>query len=160
MYDAREDATGDQQTANSSAYRQGIINNEIKWIRAIQAILGAPVSAPQELLEMTFEQLQALSLSLLEAARNRMSPDMVVDRARQKAIRDRPWILNGIHRERQRGRGVASEILVIRGLQETLAVPPTDEQELRILTIEQLQQLKHGLVQALRERMAQESLKP
>jgi hypothetical protein len=89
-----------------------------------------------------------------------MSPDMVMDRERQKAIRDRLWILNCIHRERQRGREVASDIFVIRGLQETLAVPPTDEQELRILTIEQLQQLKHGLVQALREQMAQESLKP
>ncbi len=65
MYDAPEDATGDRQSANSSAYRQGVVDNEIQWIQAMQAIRGAPVSASLELLEMTLDHLRTLSRSLL-----------------------------------------------------------------------------------------------
>ncbi len=85
---------------------------------------------------------------------------MVVDRGRQKAIRDRLWILSYIHPERQRGRKVASAIVVIHSLQETLAVPLTEAQELRLLTTERLQELEHGLMQALRERVSPKSPKP
>ena len=42
MHDARETATEDQPTAIDSAFRQGEINNEIKWIRALYEILGEP----------------------------------------------------------------------------------------------------------------------
>ena len=40
MNDARETATEDQQAAIDSAFRQGEINNEIKWIRTLYEILG------------------------------------------------------------------------------------------------------------------------
>ena len=84
MYDAREKAIRDQQWILNSVNRayqkgeregeiKGETKGEIKLIRALQGILGVPVTEEQDLRAMTLEQLEALTSSLQEKLRNRAS---------------------------------------------------------------------------------------
>ncbi len=80
--------------------------------------------------------------------------------AREKAIRDRKWELNGAFREGQREgeiRGkiegkAEGEIKLIRTLQGILDIPVSEEQNLRAMTLEQLEALTTGLQEKLRNR--------
>jgi len=77
MYDARERARRDQETALDSAYRQGELKGRIKdrieMIQGLQGILRVAVSSEEELRAMTFEELQSLTSQLQEDIRNRVS---------------------------------------------------------------------------------------
>ena len=59
MSDAVEKAMEDRETAISSAFRRGEVENEIQWIRTLQQMLGWPSGDEQESLQMTLEHLQA-----------------------------------------------------------------------------------------------------
>ena len=84
--------------------------------------------------------------------------------AREKAIRDRKWELNGAFREGQREgeirgkiegeiRGKAEGgIKLIRTLQGILDIPVSEEQDLRAMTLEQLEALTSSLQEKLRNR--------
>jgi predicted transposase/invertase (TIGR01784 family) len=81
MYDAREKAIRDRQWLLNAAERQGEAKGEIKGaiegkievVRALQGILCAPVSQEQELRGMTLEELSALTSSLQDQIRGRLS---------------------------------------------------------------------------------------
>ena len=73
--------------------------------------------------------------------------------AREKAIRDRKWQLNSAFREGERkgeikgeikGK-IQGEIKLIRTLQELLHIPVSEEQDLRAMTLEQLEALTSSL---------------
>ena len=85
-----------------------------------------------------------------------ISEDKAMYDAREKAIRDRKWELNGAFREGQREgeiRGkIEGKIETIQTLQGILRVPVSEEQELRTLTLEQLQALTSSLQEKLRNR--------
>ena len=78
--------------------------------------------------------------------------------AREKAIRDRQWQLNAAFREGQREGEIKGEINDrierIQSLQGILRVPVSDEQELRAMTVEQLQSLTHSLQEDIRNRLS------
>ncbi len=71
MYDAREKAIRDRQTALNSARREGEIKGEIKMIRMLQGLLCTPVSEEESLRVMSLEQLESLTSSLQEQLRGR-----------------------------------------------------------------------------------------
>lgn len=68
MYDARERARRDQQTAVNSAIRRGRLEGKIEML---QGILGLPASGEDDLRALSLEQLQALTSTLQEQLRNR-----------------------------------------------------------------------------------------
>jgi hypothetical protein len=76
--------------------------------------------------------------------------------ARKKAIRDRKWELNAAFREGQREGEIEGEIKgkieTIQMLQGILRVPVSEGQELRTLTLEQLQATMDDLREKLRNR--------
>jgi predicted transposase/invertase (TIGR01784 family) len=75
MYDARQLAIRDRETALHSAYQEGVnegeIKGEIKLIRALQGILGLPVTEERELQAMTLAQLAAITSGLQANLRTR-----------------------------------------------------------------------------------------
>ena len=73
MYDAREKAIRDRNWQLNAARREGEIKGKIELIRTLQGILSIPVSEEQDLCEMTLEQLEALTSSLQERIRTRLS---------------------------------------------------------------------------------------
>ncbi len=156
MHDARETATEDQPTAIDSALRQGAINNEIKWIRALYEILGERRPDRRDLPALTFKHLQALSACLLEHVRSRLlPPQTAADASRLRAACDRLWEFDAAFDEGlQRGSEAATNIYLIRRLQETFNLPPTDEEELRSLTFKDLQAVKDGVLRIARERVS------
>ena len=77
-----------------------------------------------------------------------ISEDKAMYDAREKAIRDRKWELNGAFREGK----IEGKIETIQALQGILSVPVSEEQELRTLTLEQLQALASSLQEKLRNR--------
>ena len=84
--------------------------------------------------------------------------------AREKAIRDRKWELNSAFREGERegeikgkvegkveGK-IEGEIKLIRTLQGILHAPVSEEQNLRAMSLEQLEALTSSLQEKLRNR--------
>jgi len=72
--------------------------------------------------------------------------------AREKAIRDRQWQLNAAVREGEIKGKIEGEIKLIRTLQGILCVPPSEEHDLRGMTLEQLEALTSSLQEKLRGR--------
>ena len=87
-----------------------------------------------------------------------ITEDKAMYDAREKAIRDRQWQLNAAFREGQREGEIKGEINDrierIQSLQGILRVPVSDEQELRAMTVEQLQSLTHSLQEDIRNRLS------
>jgi predicted transposase/invertase (TIGR01784 family) len=81
-----------------------------------------------------------------------ISEDKAMYDAREKAIRDRKWELSSAFREGEREGEIKGKIESIRMLQGLLNVPVSEEQELRTLTLEQLQALTSSLQENLRNR--------
>jgi hypothetical protein len=77
-----------------------------------------------------------------------ISEDKAMYDAREKAIRDRKWELNGAFREGE----IKGEIKLIRTLQAILDIPVGEEQNLRAMTLEQLEALTSSLQEKLRSR--------
>ncbi len=73
--------------------------------------------------------------------------------AREKAIRDRKWELNAAFREGEREGEVKGKIELIRTLQGILQTSSSEEQQLRAMTLEQLESLTSSLQEQLRNRM-------
>jgi predicted transposase/invertase (TIGR01784 family) len=81
MYDSREKAVRDQRWLVSAARLEGEregeirgkIEGKIELIRTLQGILNVPPNEEAELRAMTLEQLESLTNSLQEKARNRTS---------------------------------------------------------------------------------------
>ena len=71
MYDAREKAMRDQQWALNAAHREGEIKGEIKLIRTLEGILGLALSNVEDLQKLHLEDLQKLTSTLQDRARNR-----------------------------------------------------------------------------------------
>ena len=69
--------------------------------------------------------------------------------ARERAIQDREWEIDAAERKGRR----EGEIETIQMLQGLLRVPVGEEQELRTLTLEQLQALTSTLQEKLRNRV-------
>ena len=77
-----------------------------------------------------------------------ITEDKAMYDARERAIQDREWEI-----EAAKGEGeIKGEIKTIRILQGLLGVPLGDEQELRTLTLGQLQSLTNDLQEKLRNR--------
>ncbi|MGO9110812.1 MAG: hypothetical protein ACLP9L_16450 [Thermoguttaceae bacterium] len=72
--------------------------------------------------------------------------------AREKAIRDRKWELNAAFREGEREGEVKGKIELIRTLQGILQTSSSEEQQLRAMTLEQLESLTSSLQEQLRNR--------
>ena len=72
MYDAREKAIRDRKWEIAAAKRQGRREGEIRMIRTLQGLLGAPVAEDQELNGLNLDQLQAITGELQEKMRSRM----------------------------------------------------------------------------------------
>ena len=76
--------------------------------------------------------------------------------SREKAIRDREWELNATFREGEiKGKlegEIKGKIEMIRTLQSLLGVPETDEQDLRVMNLEQLEAMTSDLQVKLRSR--------
>ena len=81
-----------------------------------------------------------------------ISEDKAMYDAREKAIRDRKWELNGAFREGEIKGEVKGEIKLIRTLQAILDIPVGEEQNLRAMTLEQLEALTSSLQEKLRSR--------
>ena len=79
MYDAREMAIRDRQTAMNCAREEGEAKGEIKgeikgkieMIRMLQELLNLPASQEEEFRGLSLQQLEALTLGLKEKLRNR-----------------------------------------------------------------------------------------
>ncbi len=79
MYDAREMAIRDRQTAMNCAREEGEsrgeikgrIEGEIKMIRMLQGLLNMPANQEEELQGLSLEHLEALTDGLQEKLRNR-----------------------------------------------------------------------------------------
>jgi len=84
------------------------------------------------------------------------SEDKTMYDAREKAIRDRNWQLNAARREgEQEGKiegKIEGEIKLIRTLQGILGVPLSEDDDLRAMTLEQLEALTSSLQEKLRSR--------
>jgi hypothetical protein len=81
-----------------------------------------------------------------------VTEDKAMYDAREKAIRDRKWELNATYRDGERKGKIEGEIKLIRTLQGLLGVPLAQEQDLRTLTLEQLQAMTADLQENLRNR--------
>ena len=72
--------------------------------------------------------------------------------ARERAIRDREWEIDAATREGEIKGKIEGKIETIQMLQGILCVPVSEEQELRVLSLEQLQALTNDLREKLRHR--------
>ena len=81
-----------------------------------------------------------------------ISEDKAMYDAREKAIRDRKWELNAAFREGEVKGEIKGEIKLIRTLQAILDIPVGEEQNLRAMTLEQLEALTSSLQEKLRSR--------
>ena len=89
-----------------------------------------------------------------------ITEDKVMYDARERAIRDREWELNAAIREGEiKGKiegkiegEIKGEIKMVRTLQNLLGVPVAEEQELRAMTLEQLEAMTSALQEQLRSR--------
>jgi len=84
------------------------------------------------------------------------SEDKTMYDAREKAIRDRQWQLNAARREGEQEGEIRGEIKgkieLIRTLQGILGVPLSEEDDLRGMTLQQLESLTSSLQEKLRSR--------
>ena len=85
-----------------------------------------------------------------------ITEDKVMYDARERAIRDREWELKAAIREGEikgkiKGK-IEGKIEMIRTLQSLLGVPVAEEQELRVMTLEQLEVTTIALQEQLRSR--------
>ena len=71
--------------------------------------------------------------------------------ARERAIQDREWEIDAAERKGRREGEIKGKIETIHVLQGLLRVPVGEEQELRTLTLEQLQALTCTLQEKLRK---------
>ncbi len=88
---------------------------------------------------------------------SQISEDKAMYDAREKAIRDRKWELDASFREGElkgelKGK-IEGKIELIRTLQGILHTSVSEEQELRTMTLEQLESLTSRLQEQLRNRM-------
>jgi hypothetical protein len=81
-----------------------------------------------------------------------ITEDKAMYDARERAIRDRKSEISAAIREGEIKGEIKGEIETIQMLQGILHVPVSEEQELRTLTLEQLQALTSGLQEQLRGR--------
>lgn len=79
---------------------------------------------------------------------SQITEDKAMYDAREKAIRDRKWELNAAYRAGER----EGKIELIRTLQGILSVPVSEEQDLRGMTLEQLEALTSSLQEKIRRR--------
>ncbi len=106
---------------------------------------------PQQAIRQATETLARIS---------EISEDKAMYDAREKAIRDRKWELNSAFREGEREgeiKGkiegeIKGKIELIRTLQVILQTSVSEEQELRAMTLEQLESLTGSLQEQLRNR--------
>ncbi len=82
-----------------------------------------------------------------------ITEDKAMYDARERAIQDREWEIGAAERKGRREGEIEGEIKTIRMLQCLLRVPVSEEQELRTLTLEQLQSLTSTLQEDLRNRV-------
>jgi predicted transposase/invertase (TIGR01784 family) len=80
-----------------------------------------------------------------------ISEDKAMYDAREKAIRDRNWELNAAFRQGKR----EGKIELIRTLQGILCAPVSEEQDLRAMTLEELEAMTGSLQEKLRNRTPQ-----
>ena len=150
MDDSDETARESGPFALDLAYEQGLINNEIKWICTLRRILGCSVEDDRRLPRLTRKHLEALSACLVEHVRGRfLPPQSAEDASRLKAARDRLWEFDSAYDE---GRERVERVGFIRSFQEAVGLPPTPEEELNRLTLEQLGVRKDEVMRAARER--------
>ncbi len=72
--------------------------------------------------------------------------------AREKAIRDRQWQLNAARREGEIKGKIEGKIELVRTLQAILNDPLSEEQDLRTMTLGELEALAGSLQERLRSR--------
>jgi predicted transposase/invertase (TIGR01784 family) len=83
---------------------------------------------------------------------SQITEDKAMYDAREKAIRDRKWELNAAYREGEQEGKIEGKIELIRTLQGILSIPVSEEQELRGMTLEQLDALTSNLREKIRRR--------
>jgi predicted transposase/invertase (TIGR01784 family) len=81
-----------------------------------------------------------------------ITEDKAMYDAREKAIRDRKWELNAAFREGQREGKIEGKIEMVRTLQGILNVHVSEEDDLRAMSLEQLEALTSSLQEQLRTR--------
>jgi predicted transposase/invertase (TIGR01784 family) len=91
-----------------------------------------------------------------------ITEDKAMYDAREKAIRDQQWMLNSVDRAYHKGERegeikgkIKGKIELIRTLQGILDEPVAEEQELRVMNLEQLEEMTTGLQVKLRNRSPQ-----
>lgn len=72
--------------------------------------------------------------------------------AREKAIRDRQWAMSAARREGEMKGKIEGKIELIRTLQGILKLALSEERDLRVMPLEQLQSLASSLQEKLRNR--------
>ncbi len=72
--------------------------------------------------------------------------------AREKAIRDRQWAMSAARREGEIKGKIEGEIKLIRTLQGILNLALSEEHDLRVMPLEQLESLTSSLQERLRNR--------
>jgi predicted transposase/invertase (TIGR01784 family) len=77
--------------------------------------------------------------------------------SREKAIRDRQWATSAARQEGKIEGKIEGEIKLVRTLQGILNVPPSEEADLRAMTLEQLESLTSGLQEKARNRTSDRS---
>jgi len=123
-------------------------------------LLHAHEYEPAALLELLPQQAIRQATETL-ARISQISEDKAMYDAREKAIRDRKWELSAAFREGEReGKRegeregeVKGKIELIRTLQGILQASVSEEQELRVMTLEQLESLTSSLQEDLRNRI-------
>jgi predicted transposase/invertase (TIGR01784 family) len=114
-------------------------------------LLHAHEYEPAELLKLLPQQaIRQATEALARIAQ--ISEDKAMYDAREKAIRDRKWEMNAAFREGKIEGKMEGKMELIRALQGILQTSVSEEQELRAMTLEQLESLTNGLQEQLRNR--------
>ena len=122
-------------------------------------LLHAHEYEPAALLELLPQQAIRQATETL-ARISQVSEDKAMYDAREKAIRDRKWELDSAFREGEREGEIKGEIKgkiegkieLIRTLQGIMQTAVSEEQDLRTMTLEQLESLTSSLQEQLRNR--------
>jgi predicted transposase/invertase (TIGR01784 family) len=114
-------------------------------------LLHAQEYEPEELLKL-FPQPAIQQATRVIATIAQQSEDKAMYDAREKAIRDREWLLNASRREGKLEGRIEGEIKSIRMLQGILQLPLSEERELRGMKLEQLESMTGSLQEKLRNR--------
>ena len=114
-----------------------------KWFAAFPSRTAA-ACWPRTAFAIAWSYLAAETLARI----SQISEDKAMYDAREKAIRDRKWESNAAFREGE----VKGKIELIRTLQGILQTSVNEEQELRAMTLEQLESLTSSLQEQLRNR--------